>query len=60
MTHDQALEQFNLDMSHAINHADRQFAIHLLAKRIGDVARAERMADAWMIQHQQTMRELAA
>jgi hypothetical protein len=60
MTHDEALEQFHLDMSHAISHADRQFAIHLLAKRIGDAARAERMADAWMIQHRQALRELRA
>lgn len=60
MTHEQALEQFNLDMSHSINHADRQFAIGLLAKRIGDAERAKRMADAWMIQHRQTLRELRA
>jgi hypothetical protein len=60
MTHDQALEQFNLDMSHSINDADRQFAIYLLAKRIGDAKRAERMGEAWLIQHCQTLRELRA
>ena len=60
MTHDQALEHFHLDMSHSICDSDRKFAIHLLAKRIGDAERAKRMAEAWMIQHQQTLRELRA
>jgi len=58
MTHDQALEQFHLDMSHSICSADRQFATYLLAKRIGDAARAERIAEAWMIQHHRTLRDL--
>jgi hypothetical protein len=58
MTHDQALEQFHADMTHSINHADRAFATYLLAKRIGDAARAERMAEAWMVQHHQTLRQL--
>ena len=58
MTYDQALEQFNLDMSHSINNADRAFATYLLAKRIGDAARAERIAEAWMIQHHRTLRDL--
>jgi hypothetical protein len=44
MTHDQALEQFHADMTHSINHADRAFATYLLAKRIGDAARAP---NAW-------------
>lgn len=60
MTHDEALEQFHLDMSHAICDGDRKFAVHMLADRIGDVARAEKLARDWMIQHQQTLRELRA
>ncbi len=58
-TYDQAVEQFNEDMSNSICDGDRKMSTHWLAERINDAQRAERLRRDWMVQFRQSMRELA-
>jgi hypothetical protein len=58
MTYDQALEQFNDDMSNSCCDGDRKFATQLLAKRIDDADKAERLRRDWMSQYRASMRDL--
>jgi hypothetical protein len=56
-TEGEALERFNEDMSNSIDYGDRKFSTELLAKRLGDAARAERLSRDWMTQQRQAARE---
>jgi len=60
MTYDQALERYNEDMSNSCCDGDRKFATQLLAKRIDDADKAERLRRDWMAQYRASMRELRA
>ena len=60
MTHDQALERFNEDMSNALCDGDRKLATQWLAERIGDTDKAERLRRDWMAQYRASLRELRA
>jgi hypothetical protein len=55
---DEAIERFNEDMSNSIDYSDRKFSTELLAKRLGDAARAERLCRDWMAQQRQAAREV--
>ena len=55
---DEAIESFNIDMSNSCDDGDRKFATGLLAKRLGDVERAERLRRDWMTQERQAAREV--
>jgi hypothetical protein len=59
-TEDEAIERFNEDMSNSIDYGDRKFSTELLAKRLGDSERAERMCHDWMAQQRQVAREVRA
>ena len=56
-TEDEALERFNEDMSNSIDYGDRKFSTELLAKRLHDVERAERLSRDWMAQQRHAARE---
>ena len=58
MTYDQALERFNEDMSNSCCDGDRELATQLLAKRIDDAGKAERLRRDWMTQYRASMRDL--
>ena len=60
MTYDEAIERFNIDMSNSIDSGDRKFATKLLAQRIGDKEKAERLRRDWMEQQRQSQREMRA
>lgn len=57
-TYDEAIERFNEDMSNAIDYGDRKFATSLLATRIADTERADRLSRDWVAQQRQTAREV--
>lgn len=57
-TDDEAIERFNDDMSNSIDYGDRKFSTKLLADRIGDAERAERLCRDWMAQQRQAAREV--
>jgi hypothetical protein len=57
LTRDQAIDQFNEDMSNACTKADRDEATSALAGRINSMADAQRLCGDWLAQQQQAARE---
>lgn len=60
MTHQEAIDRFNEDMSNSIYDSDRKMATQWLSERIGDADKAERLRRDWMEQYRASMRELRA
>lgn len=58
MTHNEAIERFHADMSNSIYDEDRKQATALLADRIGDADKAERLRRDWMAQYWADLRAL--
>ena len=56
-TEDEAIDRFNEDMSNSICDGDRKFSTSLLANRLGDAERAERLRRDWMAQQRHAARE---
>ena len=57
-TRDEAIEQFNEDMSNACTDADRKQATWALAERLCSMAEAQRLCRDWMAQQDQAAREV--
>lgn len=53
---DEAIEQFNEDMSNACTTDDREHAVNFLATKVGHIA-ATRLFNDWMAQQEQAARE---
>jgi hypothetical protein len=55
---DDAIDQFNDEMSNACTNSDRSAALLRLAHMLGNGPEAGRLFTAWMLQHDQSLREV--
>lgn len=56
--YEEAVDMFNNDMSSSCNDDDRKHATVKLGLRIGSIAKAETLRRDWMLQFNETQREL--